>query len=153
MRGGDVIIDPTILRGWSWQAAYCAVSYKYKDVNKRFGVKVHTVIDRVSGLPLMLTVSPANAPDAPVAPPLLQAITGWFGVNLQIVRADVAYHSKELRHWVVSEMGAIWAVDYNVRRKGKKQLAERRQMKRWKWLMRPRATIERFLRGLNGTTE
>jgi hypothetical protein len=144
LAGRDLIIDSTILRAWSLQDAYCAVSYKYKDVNKRFGVKVHTVIDRVSGLPIILALSPANPNDGPFALPLLKAAVQLYGLNLQIVRGDAAYHCAALYAWVVKQMGAIWAVDYNLRRRGKKQLAYRVQMKAWRAFMRPRATIERF---------
>lgn len=142
--GRDLIIDSTILRGWSLHDAYCAISYKYKDVNKRFGIKVHTLIDRGSGLPVMLSISPANANDGPFGLPLLQAAIQLYGFKLSILRADAAYHSLALYRWVVGRMGAIWAVDYNLRKRGKKQLVGREQMKRWRYFMRPRATIERF---------
>jgi hypothetical protein len=144
LAGRDLIIDSTVLRAWSLRDAYCAVSYKYKDINKRFGVKVHTVIDRVTGLPLMLAVSPANCNDSPFGLPLLRAAVQVYGLDLQIVRADAAYHCANLYHWVVRQVGAIWAVDYLLRRRGKKQLAYRVQMKAWRAFMRPRATIERF---------
>ena len=110
LAGRDLIINSTILRSWSLHDAYCAVSYKYKDVNKRFGVKVHTLIDRVSGLPVMLSLSPANANDGPFGLPLLQAAIQLYGFKLSIVRADAAYHSNALYRWVVGRMGAIWAV-------------------------------------------
>lgn len=90
LAGRDLIIDSTILRAWSLHDAYCAVSYKYKDVNKRFGVKVPTVIDRVSGLPIMLALSPANSNDGPFALPLLKAAVQLYGLDLQIVRGDAA---------------------------------------------------------------
>ncbi len=57
---------------------------------------------------------------------------------------DAAYDSKRLWHYVVGRLGAIWAVDYNLRRTGKKKLADREAMRSWRWFMRPRATIERF---------
>jgi hypothetical protein len=150
MAGRDLIVDSTILRAWSLTDAYCAVSYKYKDVNKRFGVKVHTVLDRVSGLPIIFSLTPANPNDGPFALPLLKAVVALYGVNLQIVRADAAYHSAALYHWVVNQMGAIWAVDYNLRRRGKKQLAVRQQMRYWRAFMRPRALIERFFAWAKG---
>lgn len=142
--GRDLILDSTILRAWSLRDTYCAVSYKYKDVNKRFGVKVHTVLDRLSSLPLMFSLSPANANDVPFALPLLKAAVQLYGLQLQVVRADAAYQCAALYNWVVKQVGAIWAVDYNLRRRGKKQLASRVQMKAWRLFMRPRATIERF---------
>lgn len=144
LAGRDLIIDSTILRAWSLADAYCAVSYKYKDVNKRFGVKVHTVIDRISGLPIMLSVSPANSNDGPFALPLLQGAVQLYNLNIAIVRGDAAYHCAAVYQWVVVQIKAIWAVDYNVRRRGKKQIANRAQMKYWRAFMRPRATIERF---------
>jgi hypothetical protein len=142
--GHDLILDSTIVRAWSESDTYCAVSYKYRDANKRFGIKVHTVLDRLSGLPIMLRISPANANDSPFALPMLRAIETLWKLPVRIVRADAAYPSKALWDYVVSHLKAIWAVDYNLRRAGKKKLADRQQMKRWRWFMRPRATIERF---------
>ena len=43
--GYDLIMDATIVRAWSESDSYCAISYKYRDVNKRFGIKVHTLLD------------------------------------------------------------------------------------------------------------
>jgi hypothetical protein len=144
IRGHDLIIDSTICRAWSKQDPYCAISYKYRDVNKRFGFKVHTLLDRLSGLPVMLALSPANANDSPFALPLLQAAQYFWNFRVKIVRGDAAYHCKALWDYVVVQLGAIWAIDYNLRRAGKKHLANSEQMKHWRWFMRPRATIERF---------
>jgi hypothetical protein len=144
--GYDLIMDSTIVRAWSQSDRYCAISYKYRDVNKRFGIKVHTLLDRISGLPIMVGLSPANANDGPFGLPLLQAAIHFFKLRVGIVRGDSAYDSKALWHYVVRQLGAIWAVDYNLRRSGKKKLADREAMRRWRWFMRPRATIERFFR-------
>lgn len=144
--GYDLIMDSTIVRAWSESDSYCAISYKYRDVNKRFGFKVHTLLDRVSGLPVMVGLSPANAHDGPFALPLLQAAQHFFKFRVGIVRGDAAYHSKALWCYVVGHLRAIWAVDYNLRRAGKKKLADREAMRRWRCFMRPRSTIERFFR-------
>ena len=144
--GYDLIMDSTIVRAWSESDSYCAISYKYRDVNKRFGIKVHTLLDRISGLPVMVGLSPANANDGPFALPLLQAAVHFFKFRVGIVRGDAAYDSKALWRYVVGHLKAIWAVDYNLRRAGKKKLAEREAMKRWRYFMRPRSTIERFFR-------
>lgn len=142
--GQDLIIDSTICRAWSKQDPYCAISYKYRNIKKRFGERVHTLLDRLSGLPVMLALSPANANDTPFALPLLQAAQYFWNFKIKIVRADAAYLSKALWEYVVGRLGAIWAVDYNLRRTGKKHLANRQQMQHWRWFLRPRATIERF---------
>lgn len=144
--GYDLIMDSTIVRAWSASDSYCAISYKYRDVNKRFGIKVHTLLDRVSGLPVMIGLSPANANDGPFALPLLQSAVYFFKFRVGIVRGDAAYDTKALWHYVVGHLKAIWAVDYNLRRAGKKKLADREAMERWRWFMRPRSTIERFFR-------
>jgi hypothetical protein len=144
IKGRDLILDSTICRAWSQSDPYCAISYKYRDINKRFGFKVHTVLDRVSGLPVMLGLSPANAHDGPFALPLLQSVQHFWQFRVEIVRADAAYHSRALWEYVVLKLGAIWAVDYNLRRRGKKHLAHPDHLKRWRWFMRPRALIERF---------
>lgn len=144
--GYDLILDSTILRAWSQSDSYCAISYKYWDVNKRFGLKVHTLLDRLSGLPVMVGLSPANANDGPFGLPLLQAAVYFSKFRVGIVRGDAAYDSKALWRYVVGHLKAIWAVDYNLRRSGKKKLADREAMQRWRYFMRPRATIERFFR-------
>ncbi len=122
--GYGLILDSTIVRAWSESDSYCAISYKYRDVNKRFGIKVHTLPDRLSGLPVMVGLSPANANDGHFGLPLLQAAIHFFKFRVGIVRGDAAYDSKALWRYVVGHLRAIWAVDYNLRRAGKKKLAD-----------------------------
>lgn len=143
--GRDLISDSTIMRAWSQSDPWCAVSYKYKDVNKRFGFKVHTLLDRVSGLPVLCCTSPANAHDSPFALPLLRRAVALFGFKIAIFRADAAYDTREIWHYIVQIHHGIWAVDYNLRRRGKKFIASVAKMRAWRAFMGPRALIERWL--------
>ncbi len=144
IQGRDVILDSTILRAWSLADPWCAVSYKYRDLNRRFGLKVHTVLDRVSGLPLLLALSPANAHDSPFAVPLLRLVRALYGCSICIVRADAAYDTQATRTYVVQTLHALWAVDYNLRRRGKRWLATISHMRYWRAFMGPRTLIERW---------
>ncbi len=53
----------------------------------------------------------------------------FFKFRVGIVRGDAAYDTKAWRY-VGGHLRAIWAVDYNLRRGGKKKLADREAMKR-----------------------
>lgn len=142
--GRDLILDSTILRAWSKSDQWCAVSYKYRDINKRFGLKVHTLLDRASGLPVLFCTSPANAHDSPFALPLLKGAVALFGFKIAIFRADAAYDTYALWQYIVQVQHGIWAVDYNLRRRGKKFIASVAKMRAWRAFMGPRALIERW---------
>jgi hypothetical protein len=67
--GKELILDSTTVLAWFSKDIDAMKSYCGK-----FGFKVHTVICRISMMPLVFIISPANRNDAPFAIPLLAMI-------------------------------------------------------------------------------
>ena len=57
------------------------------------GYRVHTLICRACGLPLLFFLAPANRRDAPFAKPLLAYATRLFQTRPRTIRLDTGYRS------------------------------------------------------------
>jgi len=66
------------------------------------GCRVHTLLCRVSGLPVHFLVSPANCHDAPFARLLLKLAVRLYALRPRIIRLDAAYWGLQLIHWIHS---------------------------------------------------
>lgn len=135
----DLCIDSTVL----------ATEFRH-DTQARFnafyrklGYKVHTVVCRISALPVWFLITPASAHDNPPGVRLLRRVVQIIGRLPEVVRADAAYFSLEFIGLILA-WGARAAVDYNVRRAGKKFLVPMWFIRWWKHRMGKRSTIERF---------
>ena len=53
--------------------------------------RVHTLLCRGTGLPLLFRLSPANVHDAPFARPLLELAVRLFAARPHVIRLDAAY--------------------------------------------------------------
>lgn len=137
--GRDLCVDSTTLATEFLQDAEAA----YNTVRKKFGYKVHTVIDRISGLPLWFLLTDGKAHDNPPGVRLLRRIVQIIGRLPEVVRADAAYFSIEFIGLILA-WGARAAVDYNVRKAGKKFLVPVWFIQWWVHRMGKRSTIERF---------
>jgi len=144
IKGYDLILDSTLVKAWSRRDEFAGWSYPKKWVGSLYSYKVHTVICRSSCLPVMVAVTAGNVADSMLAVPLLWAVKVMFGFMIRVVRADAAYHTKKITWFVEGFLRAVFVVDQNPRRKG------RRQVERW-WVMRmlrgilgKRSMIERF---------
>jgi len=144
IKGYDLILDSTLVKAWSRRDEFAGWSYPKKWVGGLYSYKVHTVICRSSCLPVMVAVTAGNVADSMLAVPLLWSVKVMFGFMIRVVRADAAYHTKKITWFVEGFLRAVFVVDQNPRRKG------RRQVERW-WVMRmlrgilgKRSMIERF---------
>lgn len=70
------------------------------------GYRVHTLLCRGSGLPLLFLLSPAAAHDAPFACPLLTLAVRLYDVRPRIVRLDAGYWGLRWRR--ASSRASIW---------------------------------------------
>lgn len=137
----DLILDGSVLKSWfrkDPEGGYC----KYKKV---FGFKILMIIDRLSMLPMMFCVLPANRHDSFAAFILL--LMAYFTYNLvavDIVRADSAFFDATIKWVIETIMGAKAFIDYNLRRKGKKFLVTLPFIRAWKKESGKRSAIERF---------
>jgi len=110
----------------------------------RLSYKVHTVLCRQVALPLLVVVTPAHVHDSLIGVVAVLLAATLFGLTVAIVYADAAYFDQRFRAWVSRWLHARTAVDYNPRRKGKRQLASRTFMRYWRHcVLGPRAVIER----------
>ncbi|HID94787.1 MAG TPA: hypothetical protein EYP53_01845 [Candidatus Latescibacteria bacterium] len=76
-----------------------------------------------SDLPLFFFLTPANAADCPWALPLMLAVVMSYRLPIRLVWADAAYFSRDIFGFIRELLKASFAIDYNLRRKGKKYLA------------------------------
>jgi len=80
------------------------------------GYRVHTLLCRGSGLPLLFLLSPANVHDAPFAQPLLALAVRLYGLRRRIVRLDAGYWGLRLITWIHTVLGAVAVVPWNPKR-------------------------------------
>ena len=137
--GRGLIVDSTRLEAWYRNDPGAAWS-KYGKRAALFGYKVHTVLCHVAQLPLFVWVTPANAHDTRIV-----LLAAWlYRLRVAVVYADAAYFDRRFVYVVRHLLGAFPAVDYNPRRRGKRQLASRDFIRWWKRrVLWPRRAIER----------
>lgn len=141
--GEELIVDSTLLKAW-YQADPGAAWQKYAGKAHVFGYKVHTVLCRQANLPVFVLVTPANVHDSLIGWLILLVAALLYGFRVLVVYADAAYFERRF-FWVVFDiLGAHAAVDYNLRRAGKRKLAEPFFLRQWwRLVIRPRSDIER----------
>jgi hypothetical protein len=144
IKGYDLILDSTLVKAWSRRDEYAAWSYPKQWVGSVYSYKVHTLICRSCCLPVMVAVTPGNVSDSVLAVPLLWAAKVVFGFWIRVVRADAAYHTKKITWFVKVVLGAVFVVDQNPRRKGKKQIESWWVMRMLRGILGKRSMIERF---------
>ncbi len=144
IKGYDLILDSTLVEAWSRRDEFAAWSYPKKWVGSLYSYKVHTLLCRSCCLPVMVAVTPGNVSDSVLAIPLLWAAKVLFGFWIRVVRADAAYHTKAITGFVQVILGAVFVVDQNPRRKGKKQIASWWVMRVLRGILGKRSMIERF---------
>jgi hypothetical protein len=88
--GRAVIVDSAPILAWRRANPDAAVGHApaHHPRPLRRGYRVHTVLCRGSGFPLLFLLSPANGHDAPVARPRLELARRWYGLRPQVVRLD-----------------------------------------------------------------
>jgi hypothetical protein len=141
--GRELIVDSSLLKAW-YQADPGAAWQRYAGKAHVFGYKVHTVLCRQANLPVLVLVTPANVHDSRIGWLILLVAAILYGFRVLIVYADAAYFERRF-FWVVFDiLGAHAAVDYNLRRAGKRKLAEPFFLRQWwRLVIRPRTDIER----------
>ncbi len=83
------------------------------------GFRVHTLICRGSGLPLLFLLSPANFHDAPFAQRLLAWAKQLYQIAPRVIRLDAAYWGLRLIAWIHAVLGAVAVVAYNPKNRKK----------------------------------
>jgi hypothetical protein len=80
------------------------------------GYRVHTLLCRGTGLPLLFRLSTANVHDAPFARPLLELAVRLFTLRPQVVRLDAGYWGLILIAWIHFSLGAFAVIPWNPKR-------------------------------------
>ena len=111
----DLIIDSAPVLAWRRHdpdAAYGHAPAHHPRPLLR-GFRVHTLICRGSGLPILFLLFPANAHDAPFAKRLLEGAVRLYQIRPRIVRLDAAYWGLRLIAWIHATLGAIAVIPWN----------------------------------------
>ena len=93
---------------------------------------------------MFVIVTPAHVHDSLIGWLLVVAAVLIFDLRVWVVYADAAYFDKRFFGWVYDWLGAHPAVDYNLRRAGKRKLATPFFIGQWRlYVLGPRSAIER----------
>jgi hypothetical protein len=116
--GRDVIVDSAPILAWRRTDSDAAVGHAPPHHPRPLlrGYRVHTLLCRGAGLPLLFLLSPANAHDAPFARPLLELARGWYGLRPRVVRLDAGYWGLCLIAWIHTALGVVAVVPWNPKR-------------------------------------
>jgi hypothetical protein len=141
--GKELIVDSSLLKAW-YKADPGAAWQQYAGKAHVFGYKVHTVLCRQANLPVFVLVTPANVHDSLVGWLIVLVAAILFGFRVLVVYADAAYFDRRFFQVVFDILGAHAAVDYNLRRAGKRKLVDPFFLQQWRRLVIwPRGDIER----------
>ena len=141
--GKELIVDSSLLKAW-YKADPGAAWQQYFGKAHVFGYKVHTVLCRHANLPVFVLVTPANVHDSLVGWLIVLLAALLFGFRVLVVYADAAYFDRRFFRVVFDILGAHAAVDYNLRRSGKRKLVDPFFLQQWRRLVIwPRGDIER----------
>lgn len=94
----DLIIDSAPILAWHRADSDAAVGHApaYYPRPLLLGYRLHTLLCRGTGLPLLFLLSRANVHDAPFARPLLTLTVRLFALRPQVVRLDAGYWGLKL---------------------------------------------------------
>ncbi len=118
MSGRDLIIDSAPILAWRRRAPDAALgpAPHHHARPLLWGYRVHTLLCRGSGLPLLAFVAPANGHDAPFAQPLLATAVRLYRLHPRVVRLDAGYWGLRLIAWIHATLGAVAVIPWNPKR-------------------------------------
>lgn len=114
----DLIIDSAPILAWGRRDPDAQVGHAPAHHPRPLlrGYRVHTLLCRGSGLPLLFLLSPANVHDAPFAQPLLTWAIALYQVAPRIIRLDAGYWGVRLIVWIHTTLGAVAVIRWNPKR-------------------------------------
>jgi transposase len=80
------------------------------------GYRVHTLLCRGTGLPLLFRLSTAKVHDAPFARPLLEMSGRLLVLRPRVIRLDAGYWGLKLIAWIHITLGAVAVIPWNPKR-------------------------------------
>jgi transposase len=117
-RGRDLILDSAPVLAWRHTDPDAAVGHApaHHPRPLLLGYRVHTLLCRGTGLPLLFRLSTAKVHDAPFARPLLELAVRLFALQPQVIRLDAAYWGLKLIAWIHVVLGAQAVIPWNPKR-------------------------------------
>jgi hypothetical protein len=117
-RGRDLIIDSAPIVAWRRADPDAAFGHAPAHHPRPLlrGYRLHTLLCRGAGLPLLFHLSPANVHDAPFARPLLELAVRLLGLHPRMVRLDAAYWGLKLIAWIHTTLHARAVIPWNPKR-------------------------------------
>ncbi len=114
----DLIIDSAPILAWRRADPDAAVGHAPAHHPRPLlrGYRLHTLLCRGTGLPLLFRLWPANAHDAPFARPLLELAVRLFALRPRFVRLDAGYWGLNLIAWIHTVLGAVAIIPWNPKR-------------------------------------
>jgi len=114
----DLIIDSAPIKAWRRDDPDAALGHAPAHHPTRLlrGYRVHTLLCRGSGLPILFLLWPANAHDAPFARRLLALAAPLYALRPRVVRLDAAYWGLALIRWIHTSLGAAAVIPWNPKR-------------------------------------
>jgi hypothetical protein len=118
----DLIIDSAPILAWRRADPDAALGQApaHHPRSLLLGYRVHTLLCRGTGLPLLFLLSPANVHDAPFARPLLTWAVRLFHVCPRIIRLDAGYWGLKLIAWIHTVLKARAILPWNPKRQKKR---------------------------------
>jgi transposase len=117
-RGRDLIIDSAPILAWRRADPDAAFGHApaHHPRPLLLGYRLHTLLCRGTGLPLLFRLSRANVHDAPFARPLLELAVRLFALRPRVVRLDAGYWGLKLIAWIHLTLGAAAVIPWNPKR-------------------------------------
>jgi hypothetical protein len=114
----DLVIDSAPILAWRRADADAAVGHApaHHPRPLLLSYRLHTLLCRRTGLPLLFHLSRANVHDAPFARPLLELAVRLFALRPRVIRLDAAYWSLKLISWIHTVLGARAVIPWNPKR-------------------------------------
>jgi transposase len=121
-RARDLIIDSAPILAWRRADPDAALGHApaHHPRPLLLGYRLHTLLCRGTGLPLLFQLSRANAHDAPFARPLLELAVRFFALRPCVVRLDAGYWGLKLIAWIHTVLGAQAVIPWNPKRQKKR---------------------------------
>jgi hypothetical protein len=116
--GRDLIVDSAPILAWRRADLDAAMGHAPHHHARPLPLeyRVHTLLCRGSGLPLLFFLAPADRHDAPFAQPLLAWAVRLYGLRPHVVRLDAGYWGLRLIAWIHTVLGAVAVVPWSPKR-------------------------------------
>ena len=116
--GRDLIIDSGPILAWRRADPDAAFGHAPAHHPRPLlcGYRLHPLLCRGTGLPLLCLLSPANVHDAPFARPLLELAVRLLGLRPRVVRLDAGYWGLKLIAWIHATLHARAVIPWNPKR-------------------------------------